>query len=298
MRTKTSLKQWAILAAVVDHGGFSQAAEALRRSQSAISYAAAHLQEALDIPLLTVVGRKAILTPHGETLLKRARTLLADLETLELLAHSLKQGWEPILTLVVDAAFPREHLLRIVAELQGLCPNTQLQLSDAVLSGAEEAITDGSADVVVTTRVPPGFLGEWLFDVTFIAVAHADHPLLQLNRPLTSKDLRRHTQSVVRDSGVKHPRGEGWLGSNLHYTFSNMEASRAAVQAGLAYAWLPAHCIEEPLRQGVLRPLPLVAGTVRKVSLYLVLIRPELAGPAAHAVVECFRRHIPILAKT
>ena len=295
---KTSMKQWAVLAAVVDHGGFAQAAEVLHRSQSAVSYAVARLQEALDISLLVVEGRKAVLTPHGETLLKRARTLLGDLETLDLLARSLKQGWEPTLNLVVDTACPREHLLSIVAMLQKLCPNTQLQFADAVLSGAEEAIVDGSANVVVTTLVPPGFLGEWLFDVTFIAVAHANHPLLQLDRQLMSKDLWRHAQSVVRDSGMKHPRDDGWLGSNVLYTFSNMEGSIATVQAGLTYAWLPEHLVEEPLHRGVLRRLPLVVGATRKVSLYLVLIRPDLAGPAARAVVEYFQRLIPTSAQT
>ena len=287
---KTSMKQWAVLAAVVDHGGFAQAAEILHRSQSAVSYTVARLQEALDIPLLVVEGRKAVLTPHGETLLKRARTLLGDLETLDLLARSLKQGWEPTLNLVVDAAYPREHLLSIFAVLQKLCPNTQLQFADAVLSGAEEAIIDGSANIVVTTLVPPGFLGEWLFDVNFIAVAHANHPLLQLDRQLTNKDLLRHTQSVIRDSGVKHPRDEGWLGSNLRYTFSNMDGSLATVQAGLTFAWLPEHLVEEPLRRGVIRRLPLEVGAIRKVSLYLVLIRPDLTGPAARAIVKCFQR--------
>jgi hypothetical protein len=33
-----------------------------------------------------------------------------------------------------------------------LCPNTQIQLSDAVLSSAEEATTGDAADVVITTR--------------------------------------------------------------------------------------------------------------------------------------------------
>ena len=96
----------------------------------------ARLQELLNVQLLAIEGRKAVLTAHGEVLLKRARPLLRDLETLESLARSVKQGWEPQLRLVVDAAFPRERLLRIVAELQQLCPNTQMQLSDAVLSGA------------------------------------------------------------------------------------------------------------------------------------------------------------------
>ena len=155
---KTSLEQWAVLAAVVDHGGFAQAAAALNRSQSAVSYAVARLQEALSVPLLVIEGRKAVLTDHGRALLRRSRSLLLDLGKLELLARSLKQGWEPELRLVVDAAFPRERLLSIIGELQQLCPNTQMQLSDAVLSGAEDAIADGTADVVVTTRVPTGHL--------------------------------------------------------------------------------------------------------------------------------------------
>jgi DNA-binding transcriptional LysR family regulator len=294
---KTSLEQWAVLAAVVDQGGYAQAAAFLHRSQSAVSYAVGRLQEELDISLLVIEGRKAVLTPHGQTLLKRARGVLRDLDTLELLARSLKQGWEPQLTLVVDAAFPREHLLKIVAELQLLCPNTEMQLSDAVLSGAEEAITDGLADVAVTAHVPPGFFGEFLVDVMFIAVARPEHPLFAIEHPLTFEDLSHHVQVVVRDSGVKHPRDEGWLGADRRCTVSSMESSLATVKAGLAYAWLPEHVVAESLKSGALKPLPLATGKARRVPLHLVLVRPDLAGPAARAAIECFQRHIPVAAR-
>jgi len=294
---KTDLEQWAVLAAVVDRGGYAQAAAALHRSQSAVSYAVSRLQEELDLPLLAIEGRKAVLTPHGQTLLQRARSILRDLNTLELLARSLKQGWEPQLTLVVDAAFPRERLLKIVAELQQLCPNTQMQLSDAVLSGAEEAITEGLADVVVTAHVPNGYFGEFLVDVTFVAVARPEHPLFAVGHELSFDDLTRHVQVVVRDSGVKHPRDEGWLGAERRCTVSSMEASLATVKAGLAYAWLPEHVVAESLRNGILKPLPLVTGKERRVPLHLVLVQGEVAGPAARAAVECFQRHIPVFAR-
>ena len=132
MLAKTSLEQWAVLAAVVDQGGFAQAAVSLNRSQSAVSYSIARLQESLDLPLLVVEGRKSVLTPHGQTLLSRARGLLRELDTLEALARGLKQGWESELKLVVDAAFPRARLLEIVALLQISCPSTQVQLADVV----------------------------------------------------------------------------------------------------------------------------------------------------------------------
>jgi len=290
---KTSLEQWAVLAAIVDRGGFAQAAEALHRSQSAVSYAVGRLQEALDVPLLVVEGRRAVLTPEGQTLLRRARDVLKDLETLERLAASLKRGWEAELRLVVDAAFPRERLLKIIAELQQRCPDTQIQLSDAVLSGAEEAITDDAADVVITSRVPPGHLGEFLMDVRFVAVARPDHALFALDRALTSADLVRHPQVVVRDSGVQHPRDDGWLGAERRFTVSSMEASLAIVQAGLAYAWFPEHLVADALNLGALRSLPLDTGGHRNVPLSLVLVRPAIAGPAARAAVESFQRHVP-----
>jgi DNA-binding transcriptional LysR family regulator len=290
---KTSLEHWAVLAAVVDQGGFAPAAAALHRSQSAVSYALARLQAALDVPLLVIEGRKAVLTSEGQTLLKRVRPLLRDLEMLERLARSLTQGWESELRLVVDAAFPRERLLKIVAELRELCPNTQVELSDAVLSGAEEAIVDGSADVVVTGHVPSGFLGEFLLDVTFIAVARPDHPLFELQRALSAQDLSRHVQTVVRDSGTKAPRDEGWLGAARRCTVGSLEASLAMIEAGLGYGWIPEHLIAASLRKRSLRPLPLAAGGTRKMPLHLVLVRPELSGPAARAAVECFERHRP-----
>jgi DNA-binding transcriptional LysR family regulator len=292
---KTTLEQWAVLAAVVDEGGFAQAANALHRSQSAVSYAVGRLQEALDVPLLELDGRKSVLTPHGKTLLDRARSLLRDLDTLEAVAGSLKQGWEPELKLVVDAAFPRMPLFAIVADLQRACPTTDIQLADAVLSGAEEAITERRADVVVTSRVPPGFLGDRLLDVEFVAVARSDHPLLRIDRSLTLDDLTRHVQAVVRDSGSIQRRDEGWLGSDHRYTVSSMESSLGLVLAGLAYAWLPEHVLANHLRDGILRRIPLAGGGSRTVTLHIVMVRPELAGPAATAAVATFKGRASLL---
>lgn len=287
---RTALDHWAVLAAVVDHGGFAQAASVLNKSQSAVSYAVARLQDALDVPLLVIEGRRAVLTAHGATLLQRARALQRDAATLEALAASLKQGWEPELRLVVDAAYPRAALLAVLAELDRRCPQTQIRLADAVLSGAEEAIADGLADLVVTSRVPPQALGEFLLAVDFVAVAQPAHPLFALNRPLEGADLARHVQAVVRDSGARAPRDDGWLGAERRYTVSSFEASVALIEAGLAYAWLPQDIVAPRVAAGTLAPLPLRLGGRREVPLHLVLLRPDAAGPAAQAAVESFRR--------
>src|SRR3982751_3299560 len=188
---RSTAEQWAVLSAVVELGSYARAAEALHRSQPAVSYAIANLQESLGVKLLEIQGRRAVLTAVGETLLKRARMVLRDLAAVESFAQVLKRGWEPELKLVVDAAFPRARLLSIIQEVRATCAETQIQLEDAVLSGAEEAILDVSADVVVSTIVPPGVLGTWLMDVAFVAVASATHPLAQL-AAVTADDLEKH----------------------------------------------------------------------------------------------------------
>lgn len=285
---RTSLEQWRVLAAVVDAGSFAAAAQQLHRSQSAVSYAIAQLQQSLGVRLLQMQGRRARLTPAGRELLQRGRGLIAQLGRLEALARSIEAGWESSLTLVVDAAFPRPRLMQILGALRERCAGTTIRLEEAVLSGAEDAIRDGQADLVVSTRVPPGFAGDWLMDVQMVAVAAPTHPLHALQRALTFDDLAVHTQVVVRDSG-NVPRDEGWLGASHRWTVAALDASLAAVIAGLAYAWLPRHLVVDELAAGRLRLLPLVVGGTRRMPLQVVLPKGEAAGPAARIALELFR---------
>jgi DNA-binding transcriptional LysR family regulator len=285
---RSSLDQWQVLAMVVDAGGFAQAAARLHRSQSAVSYAVAQLQESLGVRLLEMQGRRAVLTATGKELLRRSRAIVDQFARLEALARSIDTGWESELRLVIDAAFPRDRLLGVLAELRGSCPHTTIALSDAVLSGAEQAITEGLADLVITTRVPNGFLGDWLMDVSMVAVAAPAHPLHQLQRTLELDDLALHTQAVVRDSG-QQSRDEGWLGATHRWTVAGIEASRATAIAGLTYAWLPSHLVADDIESGRLALLPLAVGSLRKMTLYVVLVKGETAGPAARKALELLR---------
>ncbi|MGB3289095.1 MAG: LysR family transcriptional regulator [Burkholderiaceae bacterium] len=287
---KTTLEQWRVLQAIVEHGGYAQAAEALHRSQSSISYMAARLQEQVGVPLLEIEGRKARLTESGRALLAQAADLLNDAAKLEQRAATLEQGWEAEVKLVVDAAFPTPLLLEALAQFTRVADQTRLQLTEVVLSGAEEALIEQRADVLVGTRVPAGYLGNLLLDVDFIAVAHPSHNLHRLARELDGDDLKREMQVVLRDSGTVNPRDEGWLGSAQRWTVSSLETSAAMVADGLGFAWLPRHLIQRRLDEGALWPLPLNRGQIRRVSLYLTFGKQDGAGPAARQLAQVLSR--------
>ncbi|MBV8463054.1 MAG: LysR family transcriptional regulator, partial [Acidimicrobiales bacterium] len=66
--------------AVVDHGGFTAAADATASSQPALSIAVRELEAELGTPLFDRVGRRVQLTAAGEALTGPARLVLRDLE--------------------------------------------------------------------------------------------------------------------------------------------------------------------------------------------------------------------------
>jgi DNA-binding transcriptional LysR family regulator len=278
---RTSLEQWHCFLAVVDEGSYARAAEAINKSQSAVTYAVQKLEEQLGLRVFQIVGRKAVLTEAGQILYRRGRALLDEALRLETSAQTLAAGAEPRLRIVSDVLFPRPVLLNCVGEVIKAFPDTRIECLEVVLSGGEEALLEGKADIVISGQVPPGFLGDALMRVRFVAVAQRDHPLHRLGRELDIRDLRPHRQVVVRDSGVRRQRDSGWLDAAQRLTVSRMEGSIQAVLEGMGFAWLPEVMIQRELKSGELKILPLTEGRERFAELFIVIPDRDLAGPAA-----------------
>lgn len=287
---KTTLEQWRLLDAVIEFGSFAEAAQQLARSQSAISYGIARLQEQIGVPLLEVQGRRAVLTDAGRTLLQQARPLISDLLRVEERASAIGQGWESELRLALDAIFPPNALFAALSEFRNTCPHTSLVLSEEILSGADEALINGEVQLAVCSKIPVGFMGDRLLDVELIAVAHGQHPLHQIPRSLTLDDLAKHTHIVIRDSGRTQPRSDGWTGARLRWTVSSLSTSLEAIRNQIGYAWLPRHIVAGDLETGRLKALPLLAGSTRSVPLYIIHSNQEMVGPAALVLDGCLRQ--------
>ena len=280
-----------MLHAVVEYGGFAQASSALHKSQSTISYAVTKLQDQLGVRILEIRGRKAELTEAGKVMLRRSQVLLKESDALEKVAGSLAMGWEGELTLAVEVLFPYPLLMNILDDFSQVSRNTRLELVESVLSGTTERVISGQADLVITGVLPTGFLGEKLLSTHFVPVARHDHPLLQLNRTITEKELKQHRQIVVRDSGVKRRSSAGWLGAEERWTVSNMTTVVRLLEQGLGFALLPDHYVESQLQSGVFQVLPMDAKGMRSVALYMVFPDDDNLGPATQALATLIRNH-------
>ena len=286
---RIALDQWRALAAVVDAGGYAQAAAALHKSQSSVTYAVKKIESLLGVKAFAIRGRKAVLTAAGQVLYRRARTLIEEAIALERGAAGMAADWQPELRLAVEVLFPTWLLLDCLRQFAVERTETRIELFETVLGGTDEALVEGRADLAICSQVPSGFLGDPLLRLRIVAVAHPGHPLHALGRELTHRDLRRQRQLVIRDSGSQRTRAGGWLGAEQRWTVSNKATSIRAARMGLGFAWYPEDSIREELAAGELKPLPLKEGAVRWAELYLVFADRDYAGRDTRRLADIIR---------
>ena len=286
MNPHISLEQWRSLIEVVDAGGYAQAAEKLCKSQSAVSYAVQKIESLLGVKAFEIQGRKAILTPTGQMLYRRALALVNEASDLERAAYKLSAGWEAVVTIAAEILFPSDLLLTCLQRFAQESPSTRVELIESVLGGTSDALLSGNVDLAISPQLPPGFLGDVLMRIRLLAVAHADHPLHHHGRELSFRDLRAHRHVVIRDSGVRRDQRAVSVEVDQRWTVSQVATSIQAVCMGYGFAWLPEEHIREELQAGILKPLPLREGNSREVPLYIILANPDFAGPGVRRLAD------------
>src|SRR5699024_7797656 len=132
---RVQFEQWRVLRAVVDAGGYAQAAELLHKSQSTVTYAVQKLEHLLGVKVFELRGRKAELTETGRMLYRRAAVLLEEAATLEDAATRIARGWESEIRLAVDTGFPVCLLLDCIERFMTEHPGIRVDVLETVLGG-------------------------------------------------------------------------------------------------------------------------------------------------------------------
>jgi DNA-binding transcriptional LysR family regulator len=174
-----TFSQLRILVAVVDHRGFTAAAEASMLSQPAVSHAVRALERELGATLLERGRDGVIMTEAGRRVVERARAILAHEAALR---DDATAGAEPF-TLKVGTLLSTERMLTAaVTEFRGRQPRADVRLvrgmDDELLAWLEGGVID-----VAVARVPPaGLTAVPLTSDEVFAVLPPAHPLARHDR--------------------------------------------------------------------------------------------------------------------
>ncbi|MDK1476595.1 hydrogen peroxide-inducible genes activator [Streptomyces sp. 549] len=177
-----SLSQLRAFAAVAEHLHFREAAADIGMSQPALSGAVAALEESLGVQLLERTTRRVLLSPAGERLAARARTVLEAVGELLEEAEAARAPFTGVLRLgVIPTCAP--YLLPTVLRLvHRSYPELDLQVHEEQTASLLDGLTAGRLDLLLLA-VPLGAAGSHgiatmpLFDEDFVLVLPRSHEL-------------------------------------------------------------------------------------------------------------------------
>lgn len=264
--------------AIADHGGFTRAAQAVNRTQSAVSMQIKRLEEdVIQRPLFQREGRQMRLTSEGATLLGYARRIL------DLHGEALNTLREPDMVGRVRIGVPDDYVMRYLPGiLKSFSQSWPLVDVEVQCAPSSELLSrqPGSLDLSIVTREVGHEIGEILRQdetVWVIADSHAPHEQSPLPLALFEEPCfcRSHACNALAVAGRQY---------RVAYSSPSLATLQAVVGAGLAVsAWM------KSLVTADMRILGEAEGFPSLPDSSIVLLR----APGANSpVVEGLARHI------
>ncbi|MEP5732141.1 MAG: LysR family transcriptional regulator [Sulfitobacter sp.] len=262
---------------IADCGNLTVAAGQIGRTQSAISVQLRKLESGLGVSLFIRGAKGMTLTPAGEALLIRARSILVDIrDTARLFQEPLKGS----IRVGLPDDFDESVLERILMGFSNAHPGVQVLAKSGCTSAYAEAVRAGELDVAICSGldVPQG---DPLDTEAIVWAAREgkswcggeDVPLAILDRPCFWRDLPR---KILDTAGRQH---------TIAFQSSSFTSLQAALRAGFAIGLLPRSCVGDGLQiltetEGFPEP---------PVSHRSILLSDHSSEHVAQAMVEAIR---------
>ncbi|AJE14807.1 LysR substrate-binding domain-containing protein [Stutzerimonas balearica] len=260
--------------AIADHGGFTRAAEAVNRTQSAVSMQMKRLEEdVLQRPLFERSGRQVTLTAEGQVLLGYARRIL------KLHGEVITTLRQPHMVGAVRIGTPDDYVMRflpgILARFAQAYPLVQVEVH---CEPSGQLLGRKDLDLTIVTREPGTEIGQLLRQERFVWAEAAGFDLHQ-QRPIP---LAMFNSGCFCRAWVCNALEAAEIDYRIAYTSPSLSAIMALVGAGLAVTAQLQSLIPTDLRilgeaEG-LPPLPL--------SSIVLLRNAQTQSPVTEALAE------------
>lgn len=222
--------------AIAETGTFSQAADTVGRTQSALSLQIKKLEEAIGCSLFERTSRSVKLTEKGEIFLGYAKRII-ELQW-EVASRLKEPDVEGEIRLGTPEDFATHYLPDVLATFRKHHPRVQLNVSCDLTLNLIQGFERGEFDVILVKRDPGRIRGGskvWREPLVWVAVDHWE-PEKNLSLVLSPQPCIYRARALAALDRVKKP----W---HISYTSPSLAGTLAAVKAGLGITVLPATMI-------------------------------------------------------
>jgi DNA-binding transcriptional LysR family regulator len=279
-------------------GGFARAAEALHRSQPAISRRIEMLEDQLRTPIFERVHGGVVLTEAGRTFLPYAEALLASIKDGTEAVRGLERGEHGTVAVALVGTLASTRFAGTLRTFGQRHPNVKLELRTATSQEVGDLVRRG--EVTLGLRYfgdsDPSLVSEVVTEEALLVVCAPEHRLagrrvrdaqaLAGERWVTFPPRRRRPEAFA--TALEQRLSAAGLASGDIIRIDSLTAQKRFVEAGFGIALLTESGVEEELRTGTLRTIdaPALRGGV---PVTLVLRRNGYLSGAARTLVTVIR---------
>lgn len=237
------LQQLKYLLAIADNGlNITTAAERLYTSQPGVSKQLKLLEEELGMQLFTRKGKSlAAITPAGDEVINRARSIMREVDNIRSLAANLNQEREGTLSIGTTHTQARYVLPEVIRQFRERYPKVILNLHQGTSEQIADMVSAKSVDFAIATGAKELFsdltlLPCYRWDRTILVPAN--HELTELRGAITLEDLARHplvtyVYSFSGQSSLKKAFAARNLKPNVVFTARDADVIKTYVRMGL-----------------------------------------------------------------
>jgi len=285
------------LQAIARHGSFSRAAQALNLTQPAVSMQVRHLEQALGLPLLERVGKRAFPTRAGQLLLGHADRALRELEAGVERVQQLRGVVAGRVRLGTSASISIYLLPPALRRFRARYPETEVVIVTGNATEITRAVVANTLDVGIVSlpvrdrelSVSPFFRDE------LVAIAPAEWgaskrgtPGSRRTKTIDAPTLAKHPLILFEAGATLRRLIDGWfhragVAPRSPMELGNTEAIKKLVESGLGLSVTSWFSVRSEVRARSLRAMQLVPSLQRQIG--LVRRRDKPRTPALDAFV-------------
>ncbi len=278
--------------AIVAHGSFTRAAEALSLSQPAVTRQIAGLEAELKTPLFDRLGRAVQMTAAGEALHRYAETMMRLSQEARQAVADVSAGEAGRVSVGASNTLATYVLPPLLRQFRQARPRVEIAIQTGVSAQILELVRAGEADIGLVT----GEIRDPLLLTTFLAeyetrvVVSVGHPLARLTSVSASQlagsplilmesgtNLRTYVDRLLNEAGVEE---------QVALELDNVEAIKRMIEAELGISLLPEVAVRREVATGRLVALKLTDVPRAKRQIALVHRRDKYLSVALKAFME------------
>ncbi len=194
-----TLKQLRYFEALARHGHFGRAAEACAISQPALSMQIKELEAALGSDLFERAARQVRLSSFGAEFAVRARAILRQVDELEDLARSARDGLLGQLRIGVIPTVAPYLLPTLIGNLTAANAGLDIRIRETVTPRLLQELADGWLDtaIVALPVSEPAMTEVALFSEEFVLV----RPAADADKPVPDREMLREMRLLLLEEG-------------------------------------------------------------------------------------------------